>query len=153
MRWRRCLSLAAAGLVVAAGILAGSAGAAKPTFELITVNETFPDEFLTAECGVPVTTHVEGRILLREFSGSKLLVVNTVNVAGTATAGDNTVRFRDVGADHARVTRDGSVELMIIGQLPFDFTGVLKVNPDTGEVLHEPTHFVDTDKACAALTA
>ena len=39
MRWRRCLSLAAAGLVVAAGILAGSAGAAKPTFELITVNE------------------------------------------------------------------------------------------------------------------
>ena len=65
MRWRRCLSVTAAGLVVAAGILAGSAGAAKPTFELITVNETFPDDFLTAECGVPVTTHVEGRILLR----------------------------------------------------------------------------------------
>jgi hypothetical protein len=153
MRWHRGLSLAVAGLVVVAGVLAGSAGAAKPTFELIAVDDTFPDDVLTEACGVPVTTHVEGRILVREFSGGKLLGVNTVNVVGTATAGDNTVRFRDVGADHARVTRDGSVEVMIIGRLPFDFTGVLKINPDTGEVLHEPTHFVGTDKACAALTA
>lgn len=153
MRWRRCLSLAVAGLVVVVGVLAGPAGAAKPTFELITVDETFADDFLTEACGVDVTTHVEGRILLREFTGSRLLAVNTVNVAGTATAGDNSFRFRDVGADHTRVTRDGSIELMIIGQLPFDFTGVLKVNPDTGEVLHEPNHLVSTDRVCAVLTA
>ena len=153
MRWRRCLSLTVAGLVVVGCVVAASATAAKPTFELITVNETFLDEDLSEACGVAVTVHVEGRILLREFSGPRLAVVNTVNVAGTATAGDNSFRFRDVGADHARVTRDGSIELMIIGQLPFDFTGVLKINPDTGEVLHEPTHFVGTEKACAALTA
>ena len=42
----------------------------------------------------------------------------------------------------------------IIGQLPFDFTGVLKFDAETGEVLLEPHHSTaeeDVDEACAAL--
>jgi hypothetical protein len=64
MRRRRGLSLVVVGLAVVA---CASAGAAKPTVTLITVNETFADDFLSEECGVDVTTHVEGKIKLREF--------------------------------------------------------------------------------------
>ena len=41
-------------LVVVAGALAPSASAAAPTFERIKVDDTFPDEFLTEACDVPV---------------------------------------------------------------------------------------------------
>lgn len=42
---------------------------------------------------------------------------------------------------------------MIIGQIPFGFTGVLKVNETTGEVVLEPQHSTegDLEDACAAL--
>ena len=45
--------------------------------------------------------------------------------------------------------------LMIIGQVPFDFIGVLKLDPDTGEAILEPHHSIADrlDDACAALTA
>ena len=42
------------------------------------------------------------------------------------------VRFRDVGADVVRIEPDGTATLMIIGQVPFDFTGVLKIDLETG---------------------
>ena len=41
---------------------------------------------------------------------------------------------------------------MVVGQLPFDFTGVLKVDLTTGEVILEPRHTVDTTRACRLLT-
>jgi hypothetical protein len=153
---RRCrgLSLVVVGLAVGACAWAGVAGAAKPVVTLITIDETFADDFLSEECGVDVTTHVEGKIKLREFDRTNGTVsVSTINVAATATAGDNTARFRDVGVDHARITPDGTLVLSIVGQVPFDFKGVLKINLDTGEVLHEPTRADDTTKVCAALTA
>lgn len=153
---RRCrgLSLVVVGLAVGACAWAGVAGAAKPVVTLIAIDETFADEFLSEECGVDVTTHVEGKIKLREFDRTNGTVsVSTVNVAATATAGQNTARFRDVGVDHARITPDGTLVLSIVGQVPFDFKGVLKINLDTGEVLHEPTRAYDTTKVCAALTA
>jgi len=79
--------------------------------------------------------------------------LNTVNVKGTATAGANTFRFHDVGNDHLRITPDGALVLSITGQVPFEFKGVLKIDPDTGEVFHEPSRTDDTTRACAALTA
>lgn len=73
------------------------------------------------------------------------------NVGLTATAGDNTYRFRDVGADQVRVTKDGAI-LSIIRQVPLDFIGVLEINLDTGEVVHEPGHLIgdQLEEACAA---
>lgn len=145
------------GMLAVAALLAPGASAAKPAFNVIEVNESFPDEFLSAACGVAVTTHVQGKIIQRTMAGTGtgLAAVSTVNVAVTATAGDNTIRFRDVGADLVRIEPDGTAILMLIGQLPFDFTGVLKIDLETGEAILEPQHTTEerVEKACAALTA
>ena len=144
-------------ILVAAAALAPGASAGKPTFEHITIDETFDDESLTEACGVPVVTHAEGSVTLRAFSngGKGLVQLNTLNIALTATAGDNTYRFRDVGADQLRISPDGTEILIIIGQVPFGFTGVLKINVTTGETILEPHHSLEgrVDDACAALTA
>lgn len=139
------------------GVLAPGASAAKPTFEVIEIDESFADEFLSEACGVPVTTHAEGKIIRRTMddTGTGAADVSSINVALTATAGDNTIRFRDVGADVVRIEPDGTATLIIAGQVPFAFTGVLKIDLETGEVILEPQHNTEEnlEKACAALTA
>ena len=145
-----------AAMLVLGTLLAPSASAAKPTFDVIEIDETFVDDFLSEACGVAVTTRAEGRVIERTFAnGTGVAELRTVNVVLTATAGDNTVRFRDVGADLVRIEPDGTAILMIIGRLPFDFTGVLKIDLETGEAILEPRHTTEEDleKACAALTA
>jgi hypothetical protein len=81
--------------------------------------------------------------------------VNSINLAITFTAGENSVTVRDVGGDVLRVEPDGTVVLLLIGQLPFAFTGVMMLDPDTGEVILEPQHSLegDVEAVCAALTA
>ncbi len=144
------------GLTALAALLASGATAGKPVFERIAVDETAPDPFLTAACGIAVTTHAEGHIIARTFTsgGTGVAAVRTLNVALTATAGDNVYRFRDVGADVERIEPDGTAVLMIIGQVPFDFTGVLKIDLETGEAILEPQHSTaeNLEKACATLT-
>ena len=149
--WLTCI------LAVAAAVLAPSASAAPPTIERIDIDETVPDDFLTDACGVPVTTRVKGHVIFRTFSGDGTgsAQLNTLDIALTAMAGDNTYSFRDVGADLVRVEPDGTAILSIIGQVPFEFIGVLKVDPDTGDVILEPQHSLqgNLEDACAALTA
>src|SRR5512134_2780640 len=144
------------GLVALAAVLASGATAGKPVFERIQVDETTPDPFLTAECGVAVTTRAQGHVIRRLFDGAGTgpASVTTLNIGLTATAGDNVVRFRDVGADVVRIEPDGTAILMIIGQVPFDFTGVLKIDLETGEAILEPQHSTaeNLEKACATLT-
>jgi hypothetical protein len=41
---------------------------------------------------------------------------------------------------------------MIVGQVPFEFTGALKINLTTGEVILEPRHTVDMARAFRLLT-
>ena len=143
-------------LVLACLVWAGVAVGAAPTFERITVDVTFADEDLTEACGVPVTTTAQGHVILRTFSGEGTGVaqVNSVNVGVTSTAGDRTFRFRDVGADLLQIKPDGTVVFMITGQVPFAFAGVLKINPDTEEVILEPRDRSEEQlaKACKALT-
>jgi hypothetical protein len=145
------------GVVAVAALAAPSAFAGKPTFERIDIDETFDDDFLTEECGVPVTTHAEGHITLRVFEGAGRGVaeLNTLNVALTAMSGENTYRFRDVGADQVRIEPEGTAILLIIGQTPFGFAGVLKIDLETDEVILEPQHSLEgnVEEACAALTA
>ncbi|HEU6444330.1 MAG TPA: hypothetical protein VFL61_04660 [Gaiellaceae bacterium] len=156
MTRRRCFVSLAGILVVAAALVPGAL-AGKPTFERITVDETFADDFLTDACGVPVTTHASGHVTVRTFSGGGTgpADITTLNIGLTATSGDNTYRFRDVGADHVQIAPDGTEIVMIIGQIPFGFTGVLKIDLATGEVIHEPQHSLEgrVEDACAALTA
>ncbi|HWL33412.1 MAG TPA: hypothetical protein VNP89_07385 [Gaiellaceae bacterium] len=145
------------GVLALGALLAPGALAGKPVFERITIDETAPDPFLTEACGVPVTTRAQGHITVRTFAGGGTgpAVIRTVNVALTATAGDNVFRFRDVGADVERIEPDGTAILMIIGQLPFAFTGVLKIDLETGEAILEPQHSLEErlETACAVLTA
>jgi hypothetical protein len=155
MRRRRVSGLLAvlgALLVVVLGATAAAAQA--PAREVFPIDDAFDDEFLSAECGVPVTTTATGRITVFTFDdGTVLQELTTVNVSFVATAGDNRVRFRDVGIDQVRVQPDGTVISSIVGQVPFDFTGVLRVNLETGEVILEPHHDVDTTRVCEQLTA
>ena len=136
---------------------APGASAGKPTIERFDIDMTVPDEFLTEACGVDVTTRFQGHTIVRTFSGGGAgpAEISTLNIALTAMAGDNTYRFRDVGADHVQVKRDGTAILMIIGQIPFGFTGVLKLDLATGDAILEPHHSLEgrLDQACAALTA
>jgi hypothetical protein len=146
------LAVLGALLVVVLGATAAAAQA--PVKEVIQVNETVPDDFLTAACGVPVTTTATGRVTIFTFpDGTVLQEMTTLNISLVATAGDNQARFRDVGIDQVRVQPDGTVILSIVGQVPFGFTGVLKINLDTGEPILEPHHMVDTTRVCARLTA
>ena len=129
------------GVLLLAGLVAPSVGAgAKPVFERITIDESFVDEELSEACGVPVTGTALGHVTLRTFPGEGpgLSTVNTINVGITLNADGRTFRLRDVGADIARVEPDGSVVLLISGQVPFFFAGALKIDPETEEVLLEP---------------
>jgi Acyl-CoA dehydrogenase, C-terminal domain len=154
---RRCIVALLHGALLAAGVLgAGAASAAPPTFERIDVDDTFADEFLTETCGVDVTTTVRGHVILRTFSGDRTgpAQLNTLNLAITATAEGRTFRFRDVGADLTRIEPDGTAVLSIIGQVPFDFAGVLKIDLETGDAILEPKDrsAEQLAKACRVLT-
>jgi hypothetical protein len=144
-------------LALVALVASSTASAAKPTIERFDIDESEPDAFLTAACGVAVTTHARGHVIIRTFEGDETGVarVLTVNLALTATAGGNTDRFRDVGADLTRIEPDGTAILMIIGQVPFGFTGVLKIDLETGDAILEPKHTLEErlDEACEVLTA
>ena len=145
------LAVLGALLVVVLG--ATAAAAQKPEKEVIQVNDTFADDFLTEECGVPVTTTATGRVTVFTFGGKVLQEMTTLNISLVATAGDNQARFRDVGIDQVREQPDGTLILSIVGQVPFDFTGVLKINLETGEAILEPHQEVDTTRVCERLTA
>ena len=140
-----------------AAVFVTSAAAAKPTIERFEVDESFVDDFLTEACGVPVTTTALGHVILRTFGGEGTgpVELRTLNIGLTAMAGDNVYRFRDVGADLVRVEPDGTMILTIVGQVPFEFTGALKIDLATGETILEPQHSLEgrVEEACAKLTA
>lgn len=151
---KRFLTLVVA-LAAVAWFASPAAQAAKPTIERITIDNADTDEFLTEACGVTVTFTERGHITVRTFGevDKGLAQVRSVNIAVVLSANGNSYRLRDVGADVLRVTPDGVAILSLMGQLPFFFTGVLKIDLSTGEVVHEPRHLTDGDiaTACAVL--
>jgi hypothetical protein len=147
--------LAVLGALLTVVLGATAAAAQAPEREVISVDDAFVDEELAEECGVDeVNVTVTGQVTLFTFpDGTVLQELTTVNLAIVWTAGDNQVRARDVGIDQIRVQPDGTVILSIVGQVLFDFTGVLKINLDTGDAILEPHHFFDIDELCAQLAA
>ena len=136
-------------------VLAPTAGAGgKPVKETITFTDTFEDEELSDACGVDVTTSFSGRVMFFEFPNRPVgpQDLTSVHVNFVAQAGDNAVRINDVGIDRVQIRPDGTLILSVVGQVPFEFTGVLKVNLTTGEVMHEAVHVVDMTRACRLLT-
>ena len=105
------------------------------------------------------TTLARGRAVeacLQTFpaGGTGVSEVTTINVGGTATAGDRIFRLRDVGADVTPIEPDGTTVLLIGGQVPFVFAGVLKIDLPTGDAILEPRDRSEEQiaRACAALT-
>jgi hypothetical protein len=146
-----------ASLLVAVGVMGpGVAFAAAPTFERITVDETFVDEQLSEACGVTATVTLQGQVTLRTFpdEGTGLVQLNTLNLAATITADGRTFRLRDVGGDLTRIEPDGTALLYITGQVPFAFAGVLIVDLETEEAILEPRDRSEwqVERACRALT-
>jgi hypothetical protein len=132
------------------------AAAGRPTVEHFQIDRVRSDPGLTAACGVEVSTHVLGVVVISTFpDGTGPAELVTLNLALTAMAGDNTYSFRNVGANLVRVEPDGTAILLVTGQAPFEWTGVLKIDLETGEAILEPHHSVEGDlaEACAALTA
>jgi hypothetical protein len=149
------------GSLVCVVLVAGLAGpavalGAAPVIERIDVDEEFVDEILSEACGVEVTATGRGHIIVRTFAGEGTGVaeLRTISISFAATAGNRTFRFRDVGADVVRIEPDGTAVLSIIGQVPFDFAGVLKIDLETGEAILEPRNRSEQQiaKACAVLT-
>jgi hypothetical protein len=151
----RIASLAIGLTLLPLAVGAAAALAVPPERETITFSDTFADEFLSEACGVDVTTTVNGRITFLDFADRPVGVqdITSVHVDFLAVSADgNRVRIKDVGIDLVRVTPDGTVILMVVGQVPFEFTGALKIDLTTGEVILEPRHTVDTTRACRLLT-
>jgi hypothetical protein len=125
-----------------------------PEMETITFSDSFEDEFLTEECGVEVTISLTGRVKFFTFPDQPIgpQDITSIHVNIVATAGDNQARFNDVGIDLVRVEPDGTAVLMIVGQVPFGFTGVLMIDLETGETILEPQHVVDSSRVCRLLT-
>jgi hypothetical protein len=142
----------AAVLVLTLSDVAAAGG--KPEMETITFSDTFDDDELSDECGVDVTTSIDARITFFTFPDRPVgpQDLTSVHFNFTATAGDNVVRINDVGIDVVRVQPDGTAILMIVGQVPFDFTGVLVIDLGTGEAILEPHHVLDTTRVCHLLT-
>jgi hypothetical protein len=136
-------------------LVATPAGArGKPIMETVTFSETFDDEELSDVCGVEVTTTMEGRLTFFTFPDQPVgpQDLTSVHVSFVARAGDNAVRFHDVGIDMISIMPDGTAILMIVGQVPFEFTGVLMIDLATGEAILEPVHLVTPDRVCSLLT-
>jgi hypothetical protein len=153
-RHRTSAFLVIVGVLLALALGPSVATAAPPERETTTFSDTFQDQFLTEACGVDVTTTVNGRITFLAFPDRPIgpQDLTSIHVNFVATAGDNRVVFKDVGVDIVRITPDGTAIFMVVGQVPFDFTGVLKINLTMGEVILEPHHIVDTTRACRLLT-
>ena len=144
-------------VLVGTGLISPAlAGAAPPDTQRILIDEEFEDVLLSEACGVPVTTRALGHIIERTFDNGQTGVVElaTINIALTATAGDRTFRFRDVGADLVRIEPDGTAILQIIGQVPAQFAGILRIDLETGEAILEPRDRSEwqVERACTALT-
>ena len=154
----RRVTVCVGGVLLLAGLVGPASGvAAAPEFERITVNDTFFDEGLSEACGVPVTGVATGHVTLRTFAGGGpgRARVTPHNRGVGGPGGGGTFRVRDGGADVTRVEPDGSVLLLITGQVPFEFAGALMVDPETEEVILEPKSRTEAQlaKACAVLTS
>jgi hypothetical protein len=154
MRRRRTnwlLAILGALLVVVLG--ATTAAAQAPERETISVSFSRPFDVLTDACGVPVTINVSGTFTVLTFpdgTGPLELVAGSVDIV--AVAGDNQVLLRNAGIDLFRVEPDGTVILTSTGVVGVIFSGVLKIDLTTGEVILEDPQTPDTARVCQQLT-
>ena len=146
------LAVLGALLVVVLG--ATAAAAQVPEKEIIPVNGFYVDVVLSRACGVQVTHTVTGSVTILTYPDRPVgpQELQRFHLEHVIAAGDNQLWAREVGIRLIQVEPDGTVVISIVGQVPFQFTGVLKVNYYTGQATLEPHHVVDIEEVCAQLT-
>jgi hypothetical protein len=156
MRRRRTnwlLAILGALLVVVLG--ATTAAAQPPEREVIPFSFTGPFDLLTEACGVPVTINASGTFTVLSFpDGTGPLELDAVSITFVFGAGDNQVLSRNAGIDLIRVEPDGTVIQTSTGVVGVIFSGVLKINLTTGEVILESPQHVEGSiaRVCQRLT-
>jgi hypothetical protein len=164
MRMRMKLLVLLSAVIVAAACggmgvpAAATAGGEPPVVQHVTIDSAGVDEFLTENCGFTVLYSVTGRVTLLLFGfGSEVeqgpQLIQAVSLTTTVIANGNTFTFRRAGVDAFHVTPDGAVVYSISGNVPFRFTGSLRIDIDAGVGLVVPRHDTSGDvvAACAAL--
>ena len=109
---RRLVPAAVAGVLTA--LLAVPVAAAPPVISTKTIEVTFPDEFLSEECGFPVTLTLSGKTRTRTWldaDDNPTREIFTLNLHGTITAGGQTLRFVDAGMDKVRFSTRRAIRL------------------------------------------
>jgi hypothetical protein len=123
--------------------------------ETITISDTFQSSILSPACGFEVTITINGSLRVLTFPdrpvGPQDLTI--ANIDWVATANNKQVRFRNVSVERVQVEPDGTVSVSTSGHRPVEFTGRMKINLDTGEVVQEPQHSADIKRLCELLTA
>ena len=156
MRPRRTnwlLAILGALLVVALG--ATTAAAAPPEREVIPFSFTEPFDLLTEACGVPVTINASGTITVLTFpDGTGPLELDAISITFVVAAGDNQALSRNAGIDLIQAEPDGTVILTSTGVVGVIFSGVLKINLTTGEVILESPQHIEGSiaRVCQQLT-
>lgn len=115
---RRFVLAALVGVLTA--LLAVPVAAARPEISTETVEETFPDEFLSDACDFPVTVTISGTTRTRTWldaEGNPTRLVFTINVHGSLSAGGQTLRFVDAGMDKVTFLEGGGVRVEIHGNI------------------------------------
>jgi hypothetical protein len=131
------------------------ATAAAPTVERIEISESIYDDFVSEVCGFDVWLEIDGFAIVRVFDRASTgpLQVFTVNLTLTLSSGDQTYTLKDVGADTVMMRPDGSVDVSIMGQVPFGHKGLYRFDAETGEPLKGPSRetFDEIFTVCEAL--
>jgi hypothetical protein len=128
----RVLGLALLGTM----LVAGPASAAKPTMERIIVNDVFVDDFLSEACGTEVTVMITGSVIFRNWldaDGNDVRAVNNYALTDTFSSVNGSVRAKDVGADRVTLNEDGSITVIIIGNVQsISIPGQGRISQDVG---------------------
>lgn len=140
----------------AALLITATPAQAAPSIERIPIDLEFHDAFLSAECGVDVTTSISGFRIVREFvdGAGNLQSLVTVSIKGVSSSEFGSVRIMDVGMDQVKVSPDGTTTVTVTGQVPFDFVGALVFDLDAGVLVKEPRFRGEEQlaKACRLLS-
>jgi hypothetical protein len=127
--------------VLGAILVTAPVSAGKPEMVLDAFDTTFVDDALSDSCGVEVNAHVSGHTIVRVFTdadGNPVRELNNYAVQAHWWSINGDIHVRDVGADRVTFFDDGSVQLIIIGNVQsISIPGEGRVYADVGRLMIE----------------
>ncbi len=131
----RVIFLGALGAV----LLAAPVGAAQPEQVRVPIDDLVVDGELSAACGVEVNLHATGHITFRLFTdadGNPVSEVNNYAIDLRWWSANGEIHAKDVGADRVTYIDDGSIVVIIIGNVQsFSAPGEGRVYSDVGRAM------------------